>query len=98
VDSGPSYLTNPPTYACVDACALLFGGTSGQYSCSTTNDPTTINHLASVDGWGDNSHCGGNYVADTYKLNTNYNCGSSDCAFSAYVMDHSCAAINYCFH
>ncbi len=95
VNSGPVWTSNPPTYTCQAACALLFGGVATSYSCSTTN--TSIDHMASVDGWGDSSHCGGNYVSESYDLNTNYNCGSVSCSFSAYVSDHGCGAINYCW-
>ena len=27
IDDGPPWNTNPPTYSCVEACALLFGHT-----------------------------------------------------------------------
>ncbi len=96
VDQGPAWGGNPPCYTCQEACAMLFGGVAGSYSCSTQMGMT--DHKASVDGWGDSSHCGMNYVAENYKLNTNYDCGMGSCSFSAYVMDHSCTAKNYCFH
>ncbi len=95
VNAGPLWTNNPPCYTCQETCAMLFGGLPGSYSCSTVNN--MINHLASVDGWGDNSHCGMNYVAETYKAGMTYNCGAQGCSYSAYVSDHGCAAINYCW-
>ena len=95
VDQGPVWTTNPPVYNCVSACALLFGGTAAQWHCSTSN--TTLTNTASVDGWGDSTHCNANPVAETYSVGTNYNCGVMDCSFSAYVSDHSCTAVNYCW-
>jgi|SRR5579871_4972612 len=92
---GPPWANNPPTYTCQEACALVFGGTANQYSCSTSNN--AIDHMAFVDGWGDQTHCSANPVSESYKLNTNYNCGAMSCAFSAYVMDHGCMTPNYCY-
>jgi hypothetical protein len=34
---------------------------------------------------------------DDFKKAVNYNCGGGSCSFSAYVSDHACAAINYCW-
>lgn len=37
VIEGPDEKTNPPTYSCRQACALLFGRTEADYSCQVTN-------------------------------------------------------------
>jgi len=96
IDSGPAWGGNPLCYSCLDACAFLFGGDPTDYKCSTLKD--SINNLAFVDGWGDDQHCRmGNEVAEDYKKSMNYNCGAGMCAYSAYVMDHSCNSTNYCF-
>jgi Cys-rich repeat protein len=96
VSDGPPWAPNPPCYTCQEACALLFGGQSGDYSCSTQKG--MIDHMAYEDGWGDTVHCNpGGQVAEDYKKSVNYNCGGQSCSYSAYVMDHGCASINYCF-
>ncbi len=98
VAGGTYWQFDPSTYSCVEACALIFGGVAANYSCSTT--PSSINHLAYVDGYADPSHCT-SPVSETYKLNTHYNCGSFGCAYSAYVGDN-CGnygnPANYCFN
>jgi hypothetical protein len=92
VSSGASWGTNPPTYTCQEACALLFGGVFGSYQCSTVAG--SINRLANTSIWG----IGGcAIVADTFKKNTNYNCGASNCAQSAYVSDNCSPGLNYCW-
>jgi cysteine-rich repeat protein len=95
VASGPYWVTNPPTYSCLEACALVFGGVPANYACSTS--PSTINHMAYVDGYADSSHCS-SPVSETYKLNTFYNCGSFGCAYSAYVQDNCYGTTNYCYN
>ena len=98
VSDGPAWGGNPPCYTCQEACAKLFGGNAPDYSCSTQMN--VIDNKASEDGWGDTSHClsqGGQPVAQDYKKSVNYNCGAGGCAFSAYVLDHGCASVNYCF-
>jgi hypothetical protein len=95
VDAGPAWGGNPPCYTCQEACALVLGGQAVNYSCSTQMN--VVDHLAYVDGWGDSSHCNMNPVAENYKKSVNYDCGGQSCSFSAYVMDHSCTARNYCF-
>ena len=91
VISGPAWGSNPPTYTCQEACALLFGGIAGQYGCSTVNG--SVNHTANTTIWGV-SGCA--IVADTFKKNTSYNCGSANCSQSAYCADN-CSGVNYCF-
>jgi hypothetical protein len=94
VADGPSWTTNPTVYSAREAAAFLFGGSFSDYAISTianTTDPSTINHLAFVDGWGD-----GQYLAhpasEDFKLDSGgpgYNNPSGGPAYSAYVQDHS---------
>ncbi len=91
----PPWSTTLPTYSCLEACALVFGGTAGDYACSIS--PETITHTAWVSGFGDNSYCSvnDNPRPETFKAGTNYGPG----AFSAYVSDHCYRDEdrNYCF-
>lgn len=36
-------------------------------------------------------------VDEGYELSDTYDCGETSCAFSAYVMDHGCAMVNWCW-
>lgn len=75
---------------------MVFGGAAAQYTCSTVNN--VANMLAWVDGYADTSHCpGGTPVAQDFKLNATYNCGSFGCSYSAYVTDNCPSATNYCW-
>ena len=98
VNSGPAFAV-ATSYSCVQACALVFGGFAATYSCSTL--PTSVNNVAYVDGYSDTSHCGQNPVSETFVVPANPPGGSYRAygpgAFSAYVFDHSCPAVNYCF-
>lgn len=100
VHDGPSYLTNPPVYSCVDACAMLFGGVKSDYDCSTSD--VVVDNLAYASGWGDASTCT-NPVAETFSKekagSPGYNCGSVGCSYSAYVKDNcgGVGAVNYCW-
>jgi hypothetical protein len=96
VGDGPIWTSNPPTYSCLDACAMLFGGSAENYFCSTSAE--SIDNQAYVDGWGDTQYCD-SPVAEDFKLNDFYDCGSTSCAFSAYVEDHGACetSVNYCY-
>ncbi|MGA9574279.1 MAG: hypothetical protein WBS20_10075, partial [Lysobacterales bacterium] len=94
VSDGPDWTTNPPTYSCLEACAEVFGGAAGDYSCSTSAQ--SIDYMAFADGWGDTQYCS-NPVSEDFKLNTLYDCGTTGCSYSAYVSDHGCDAVNYCY-
>jgi cysteine-rich repeat protein len=37
VGAGPDWNSNPPTYTCREACALVFGGAADDYRCSTND-------------------------------------------------------------
>jgi stigma-specific protein Stig1 len=94
VDSGPNWTTNPTTFTCKEACALLFGGSATSYACSTVN--TNVNWAAFASTWGTP---GCQVVADTFKLNTGYNCGTVGCSTSSYVQDNCTLApkTNFCW-
>ncbi len=99
ISDGPNW-SDPETvvYSCLDACALLFGGEAGQYQCSTVEGE--INNRAFVDGYGDEQFCQGEGVAEDFRLPEEggvYDCGENGCSYSAYVSDHGCDAVNYCW-
>jgi hypothetical protein len=92
VHDGPAWGTNPQTYTCLEACALVFGGDKSEYECSTNSN--SIDNLGWTSTWG--GPCAQN--AEDHKVNTFYNCGSHGCATSAYVTDHCGGAqTNYCW-
>jgi cysteine-rich repeat protein len=96
VGEGPVWVTNPPTYTCLEACALVLGGAPNDYSCSTSD--AAIDHSAWVSGWGSQDHCSsGTAVAEDFKVGTTYDCGSAGCAYSAYVGDYCGGDRNYCW-
>ena len=98
VNDGPDWRQpGLQVYSCIDACALLFGGSAGEYQCST--DPSVLNGRAFVDGFGDDQFCGGNGVADDFSRPVGglYNCGVPGCAYSAFVSDNDCFLTNYCW-
>jgi len=99
VESGPSWVGDPPVLSCVEACAQIFGGDSDDYACSTLE--TDLNHRAFVSGWGDGSFCFGNGQTEDFKLepagNPGYNCGGFGCAYSAYVQDNCFGSRNWCW-
>jgi cysteine-rich repeat protein len=96
VGDGPSYDTDPPVVSCLDACAQLFGGAAADYSCSTSAEQ--IDHQAWLDGWGDPwSYCTDVPGPEDFSAGTNYNCEEPGCSYSAYVNDHTCMMVNYCW-
>ena len=92
VDAGPNWSTNPVTYTCQEACAIVYGGTATSYACSTAS--TSITHTANTSIY---AVSGCAVVADTYKKGANYNCGTPGCGQSAYVTDNCVSTSNYCF-
>jgi cysteine-rich repeat protein len=96
VHSGPQWGTNPPTYSCREACALLFGGMANQYQCSTNG--VNITGTGFYSGWGDPQYCT-NAQQHDFKKSAFYNCGNFFCSYSAYVQDHcfNNTSINYCW-
>lgn len=95
VNDGPDYADDPPTYSCVEACALVFGGSADDYQCSTR--PDSIDNQAFVSGWDDEQFCT-TPTSETFKINDFYDCGVTACSYSAYVSDHcNEGETNYCF-
>jgi hypothetical protein len=92
VSSGPAWGSNPPTYTCQEACALLFGGAPGSYQCSISN--AMITRTANTSIWG---VAGCAIVGDTVKRAATYNCGAANCSQSAYVADNCSPGTNFCF-
>ena len=90
VNDGPSWGSGPATYSCLEACAEVFGGASEDYSCST--NPFSIDNQAYYDGYGVGTpYC--RIRGEDDKVGETYVDGS----WSAYVSDHSCTEVNYCF-
>jgi len=96
VDSGPPWFDSPPTYTCLEACALLFGGDASGYDCSTS--AASIDNQAFVSGWGTDQYCI-TPVAEDFKVgDTVSDCGSVGCYYSAYVSDWCDAGVtNHCW-
>ena len=91
---GGSWTNNPPTYTCQEACAKKFGGSAGEYWCSTKDN--TIEQRGFACCWGNGTYCT-QPPPHNYKKGVTYNCGVKDCACSAYVSDHCPNARNYCW-
>jgi len=93
VSDGPNWSTNPVTYTCLEACALLFGGVDTDYECSTSL--MGVDNLAFSSSWG---IVGCGTVDQDFKVNVNYNCGAAGCATSAYVTDNCTSDnTNFCW-
>ena len=92
VGAGPVWFTNPPVFSGQEAAALIFGGSASDYAIST--DPSFINHMAFVDGWGVHTF-GGTLVSESFSVGCDGgyspdgfgfpHCGYS--TYSAYVDD-----------
>lgn len=106
VNDGPSYGEHPPVYSAVEAAALLFGGDPEDYQISTiSDDPSQINNLAFVDGYGDSQYLT-NPAPEDFSVDggiPGYDFGEGGQPdFSAYVEDHGAYVddgvhINYAF-
>jgi cysteine-rich repeat protein len=97
VNDGPGWLTSPPTYSCIEACAHLFGGSAQGWSCSTSD--TAIDNQAFVSGWGTDQYCTTPVAEDFKAGDAVSNCGTVGCYYSAFVGDHCEAgeALNHCW-
>ena len=98
VSQGPAWQGEGQVpYSCVEACAIVFGGQTGEYGCSTVDGE--LNHRAHADGYADTQYCTDADIADNFKspLDGVYNCGTAGCAYSAYVSDNGCTGVNYCW-
>jgi hypothetical protein len=91
VNDGPAWHAEPATYSCLEACAEVFGGASESYSCSTTSG--SIDNLGYYEGYGIGFPFCGNTRGEDDKVGETYVDGS----WSAYVSDHGCSEVNYCF-
>ncbi|NCG17407.1 MAG: hypothetical protein GWP91_00115, partial [Rhodobacterales bacterium] len=95
VSDGPSATLNPPVYTCLETCAMLFGGLTTDYQCSTQT--SSVDNMAYVDGDNDPQYCAAPGADEDFSddLGTGYTCPG--CSHSAYVSDNGCNATNYCF-
>lgn len=91
VGDGPLWPTEPQVLSARETAALLFGGSFTDYAISTnpnTIDPLTVNNMAWVDGYGNESYLFPNTPAsEDFKLDVGP-VGYSSGDFSAYVFDH----------
>ncbi|MCZ6773056.1 MAG: hypothetical protein O7G83_13915 [Proteobacteria bacterium] len=99
VGDGPFWGDNPPTFTCLEACALVFGGAPDDYNCSTVGGE--VNNRAFASTWGSAATCFEPGVAEDFKVNDFYDCGAFGCSVSAYVGDN-CGfgppqSVNFCF-
>lgn len=94
VGDGPSW-SSATASSCVQACALLFGGAQGDWSCSTS--ATWVNHYAWYSKLGSSEHCGptGTPLPEDFAATGPY----ATAGYSAYVLDWCFpgeGSINYC--
>jgi cysteine-rich repeat protein len=73
---------------------VIFGGAATDYACSTSSSTVTNDNYTSI--WG---VAGCQIAAENFKLNANYDCGSTNCSQSAYVDDNciGSAGTNFCW-
>jgi hypothetical protein len=95
VGAGPDWST-ATAYSCLEACALLFGGTPAGWSCSTS--ATAPNNYAWYSRFGSAENCGptGTPLPEGFNPGGSYQVAG----VSAYVNDWCFAgqgSINYCF-
>jgi hypothetical protein len=94
VGAGPEWST-ATAYSCLQACALLFGGASADWACSTS--ATQVNHFGWYSSFGSSENCGptGTPLAEDFNPGGSYQVAG----VSAYVNDWCFAgegSINYC--
>jgi hypothetical protein len=94
VGAGPEWST-APAYSCLQACALLFGGASADWACSTS--ATQVNHFGWYSRFGTSENCGptGTPLPEDFNPGGSYQVAG----VSAYVKDWCFAgegSINYC--
>jgi hypothetical protein len=93
VSDGPSWTEDIPTYSCLETCAMLFGGETEDYECST--DADFVDNMAWASSWGSGLHCktsqfggpDGVAIGEDFKVGTSTDCGSDFCYISTYVGD-----------
>ena len=96
VGDGPVWTSNPTVYSGQEAAAFLFGGSASAYAISTVDaNPLNINNMSFVDGWADTTYMSPNAPASqSFSVDSGppgYNDPVGGPAFSAFVLDHSCA-------
>jgi hypothetical protein len=94
VGDGKPWSAGGAPMTCLDACATQFGGHPEDYWCST--DAHTIDHVAFLDGWGDDRLCQEPQPED-YSAGASTRCAGDGCYASAWVDDHGCRSVNYCW-
>lgn len=88
VTNGPSW-NNAPCASCVEACAIVLGGSADQYSASTS--PSAVNYQRHYAEYGASCETG---LADNERCDGQFSSGDK----LAHVSDSSCAGrTNYCF-
>ncbi|MCB9547500.1 MAG: hypothetical protein H6706_16870 [Myxococcales bacterium] len=104
VDDGPNFYFEPEAAlvrSCRRHCALTAGldePVLAAFACSTV--PDHLDRRAALDGYGDLRFCGQETAPDSFVLpgeDAPYECGLPACAYSAFITDHDCAAVNHCF-
>ena len=84
---------------CVAACALVFGGSASDYSCSTQS--ATIDHQAWATGWATDAHCqGGTPIAEDYTTGDYSKMGDVSAYLDDWCLGHDdtgAVSTNYCF-
>ena len=97
VADGPLWSGNPgaDSLSGVEAAAVIFGGDASRYAVSTNGvDPTMVNHLAFLDGYGDTQYLTTAQSETFVGVNgPKYKDGYGN--YSAYVFDHACGTY-YC--
>lgn len=94
VGSGPRWDAGARPMSCLDACAAQYGGDAEDYWCSTSDQ--VVDHLAYVDGWGDDRICLEPQPED-FAAGTSTGCAGDGCYASAWVDDHTCGSVNHCW-
>jgi len=90
----------PVTYTCIEACNELFPGYSTM--AGSTDGTGTATGTCYGDQFSTSCDMSGT-LPHSYKVGTTYNAGDGACAvatacsWSAYVADHACNRVNYCY-
>jgi len=90
VENPVSWRNNPPTYTCLESCALVYGGEAVDYSCSTVD--TFVDNQAYYQVYGASE---AEIVAEDF---TNCDAYTASGCKTAYVGDHLWIEdVNYCW-
>lgn len=90
VQSGPMAEAAPPDYTCKEACAKVFGGVAGDYTCSTSRN--AVDHKANL---ADISVGNGCIIGGEDQKGSPF--WGGQVSQSAWIKWAPCAATNYCF-